>query len=168
MSLGRLYTADSGVCALATTTPSALLWAWPGAATVTLDIAAIRIGILASGGTPSYPSNGSVQIQLCRVTGTITGGASVTPNPMNSSDIAANSVWKSASTAITVQPTLGVVLWQQEIPFTAGANWAEYVTPGMEWRVPASGTAGTGIALMTTQSSAGTNTAFTAELVFAE
>lgn len=168
MPLGRYYTAESGVCALATTTASALLWAWPGAATVTMDIAAIRVGITASGGTPSYPSNGIVQVQLVRATGTIAGGATITPNPHNSSDIAANSVWKSASTAITTQPTVGVVLWGQQLPFTAGANWAEWVTPGLEWRVPASGTAGTGIALMTTQSSAGTNTAFTAEIIFAE
>ena len=168
MALGRFYTADSGLCALATTTASALFWAWPGAATVTMDIAAIRLGVTYTGGTPSYPSNGTVTFQLARVTGTITGGATVTPNPHNSSDIAANSVWKSASTAITVQPTVGVILWEQQLPFTAGANWAEYLTPGMEWRVPASGTAGTGIALMSTQSSAGTNTAFSAELVFAE
>lgn len=168
MAIGRIYTAESGTCALATTTPSALIWAWPGAATVTMDILAVRLGTTSSGGTPSYPTNGVVQVQLVRATGTITGGASVTPNPHNSGDIAANSVWKSASTAITGQPTVGVVLWGIQIPFTAGASWAEYPTPGLEWRVPASGTAGTGIALMTTQSSAGTNTAFTAEIVFAE
>jgi hypothetical protein len=168
MALGRIYTAESGTCALATTTPSALLWAWPNSAAVTMDILAVRVGVTSSGGAPSYPSNGIVQVQLVRATGTITGGATPTPAPHNSSDIAANSVWKSASTAITVQPTVGAVLWSQQLPFTAGANWAEWVSPGAEWRVPASGTAGTGIALMTTQSSAGTNTAFTAEIVFAE
>ena len=168
MALGRFYTAESGTCALATTTPSALFWAWPAAATVTMVIACIRVGITSSGGTPYYPSNGIVQVQLVRATGTITGGATITPSPHNTTDIAANSAWRSASTAITVQPTVGVVIWSQQIPFTAGANWAEWVTPGFEWRVPASGTAGTGVALMTTQSSAGTNTAFTAEIVFAE
>lgn len=169
MSLGRLYTADSGICALATTTTSALLWGWPGAATVTMDIMALRVGITSSGGTPSYPTNGVVQLQLVRATGTTTGGgATITPNPMNPSDIAANSVWHSASTAITTQPTAGVVLWAQDLPFTAGANWAEWCTPGAEWRIPASATAGTGVALLATQTTAGTNTAFTAEIVFAE
>lgn len=165
MALGRYYTAESGTCALATTTASALLWAWPASAAVTLDIVAIRVGV--AGGS-SFPANGVVQVQLVRATGTIAGGATITPNPHNSADIAANSAWRSASTAITTQPTVGVVLWGQQLPFTAGANWAEWVTPGMEWRVPASATAGTGIALMTTQSSAGTGTSFTAEIVFAE
>jgi hypothetical protein len=165
MPLGRYYTAESGTCALATTTPSALIWAWPGAATVTMDIVAIRVGV--AGGS-SFPTNGVVQVQLVRATGTIAGGATITPNPHNSSDIAANSAWRSASTAITTQPTVGVVLWGQQLPFTAGANWAEWCTPGLEWRVPASATAGTGVALMTTQSSAGTGTSFTAEIVFAE
>lgn len=165
MALGRYYTAESGGCALATTTPSALIWAWPGAATVTMDIVAIRVGV--AGGS-SFPTNGVVQVQLARVTGTIAGGATITPNPHNPGDIAAQSAWRSASTAITTQPTVGVVLWGQQLPFTAGANWAEWVTPGLEWRVPASATAGTGIALMTTQSAAGTGTSFTAEIVFAE
>jgi|SRR5215469_13626923 len=168
MALGRIYTAESGTCALATTTASALIWAWPASAAVTMDILAIRVGVTASGGTPSYPSNGIVQVQLVRATGTIAGGATITPNPHNSSDIAANSAWRSASTAITTQPTVGVVLWGQQLPFTAGANWAEWFSPGSELRIPASATAGTGFALMTTQSSAGTNTAFTAEIVFAE
>ena len=38
------------------------------------------------------------------------------------------------------------------LPFTAGANWAEWVTPGNEWAVPLS----SNIALYLVQSTAGT------------
>jgi hypothetical protein len=170
MALGRTYTVSSGVVTLGSGTHSALLWGWPTQGTgvagiIAADIEAVRVSIL---GVTTFPSNASVTFDLSRVTGTIAGGASVTGTPHNSTDIASNLTWFSASTTISTEPTYGVTLWQQTIPFTAGANWAEWVTPGAEWRIPPTSTAGTGIALSMIQSSPGSSTQFECELVYSE
>ncbi len=163
MSMGRSYTAASAAVTLASTSTTAILCGSTGS-TVTADVSAIRIGIY-SGSSVSYPSNGTVQAQLMRATGTAGGGTTVTPSPHNASDIAANSTWLDASGAAITGLTKGsVCVWEQVLPFTAGANWAEWVTPGAEWRIGAS----TNLALYLTCSSAGTATEFIAELVLAE
>jgi hypothetical protein len=163
MALGRMYTVDFGVIGQAAAGPLPVACLTTGA-TNTADVQAIRIGVV---GAASFPSNASVLIQLVRATGTAAGGAAATPRPHNASDIAA------VSTALTVGPTPtaitgltqgAVTVWAQEIPFTAGSNWAEWVTPGAEWRVGAS----TNLAAYMTQSSAGTATTFSLEMVFAE
>lgn len=161
MALGRIYTADSGLVTLASTTQTPLLY-WTCSATQTLDILAVRIGIYSGGGV-SYPSNGTVEVNIARPTGTKAGGAAVTPNPHNSGDIAAQTTWSSGSTAITGL-TYATPVWGQILPFTAGANWAEWVTPGAEWRCAASGQ----MAIYALCSSAGTATQFYCEAVFAE
>jgi hypothetical protein len=130
----------------------------------TCDIQAIRIAIY-SGSSVSYPSNGTVLAQLVRVTSYASGGTAINAQKHNSTDIAANTTFLDASgSAITNTETAGAILWQQSIPFTAGANWAEWVTPGSEWRVSASGI----VAIYLTASSAGTATDFAASLVFIE
>ena len=164
---GRVYTATTNLVAYTGTSATPIFYA-AAASTMTMDIQAIRIGIYSGGGV-SYPSNGSVLCQLARVTGTVGGGTSITSPtriaPHNSSDIASNvSAMLDASGAAITGLTQGVNLWQQSLPFTAGANWAEWVTPGDEWRVPASGL----IALYLTASSAGTATDFAAEIVWVE
>lgn len=166
MALGRMYTVDYG--AIACTSASALAIAsLTTGATNTADVQAIRFGTV---GAASFPSNASVLVQLVRATGTAAGGGSVTPRPHNPSDIAAVSTALSvgatptAITGLTFTPGTTPVVWAQEIPFTAGSNWAEWVTPGAEWRVSAS----TNLVVYMTQSSAGTATTFSVELVFAE
>jgi hypothetical protein len=163
MALGRMYTVDFGVIACAAAGPTVVA-ALTTPATNTADVQAIRFGTV---GAASFPSNASVLVQLFRATGSAAGGVAATPRPHNPLDMAA------VSTALTVGPTPtaitgltqgAVCVWGQEIPFTAGSNWAEWVTPGAEWRVAAS----TNLAVYVTQSSAGTATTFSCELVFAE
>jgi len=162
MSSGRIYTVTSGLVTYTSTTATPVLFGSAGS-TVTADIMALRIGSYA-GSSVSYPSNGTILAQLCRPTGTQAGGSSaLTPAPHNSADIAANTTWKDGTTAITGL-TAATFLWQQALPFTAGANWAEWVTPGAEWRLPASGQ----VAVYLTASSAGTATQFEVQITFAE
>jgi len=161
---GRVYTATSNLVPYTGTSATPVV-AGSAATTMTMDIQAIRIGIYSGGGV-SYPSNGAVLCQLSRVTGAIGGGAAMTSRiaPHNSTDIASNiATMADGSTAITGL-TQGVNLWQQSLPFTAGANWAEWVTPGSEWRIPAAGEFG----VYLTASSAGTATDFAIELVWTE
>ena len=163
MALGRMYTADFGVIAQAAAGPTVAACLSTGAS-VTADVQAIRFGTV---GATSFPSNASVLIQLFRATGSAAGGGAITPRPHNPSDIAANTTALSVGatpTAITGLTQGAVCIWGQEIPFTAGSNWAEWVTPGAEWRISAS----TNLAVYITQSTAGTATTFSCELVFAE
>jgi hypothetical protein len=162
MSSGRVYTATSGLVTYTGTSATPIFYG-AAAATNPLDIECIRIAIY-SGSSVSFPSNGTVQVQLCRVTGSESGGTSVTANPHNPSDIAANTLFHDATGTAITGLTQGVVLWSQTLPFTAGANWAEWTTPGSEWRIAASGAC----AIYLAASSAGTATEFQSELVFIE
>lgn len=162
---GRVYTATSNLVAYTGTSATPIV-AGSASSTMTMDIQAIRIGIYSGAGV-SYPSNGSVLCQLARVTGTIAGGTTISARiaPHNSTDIASNiSTAVDASTSAITGLTQGVNLWQQSLPFTAGANWAEWVTPGDEWRIAAANE----FAIYLTASSAGTATDFACELVWVE
>lgn len=168
MALGRMYTVDAGTLAVAAAGPTTIM-AVSTAATNPVDIQAFRIGVL---GASSFPSNATCTFTFARASsGYTSGGHTITPNPHNAGDIAANSTWYNDQTTAAggtvsaiVGFTQGVTLWQIEIPFTAGANWGEWVTPGAEFRVAASAFA----AMYLTQSSAGTATSFSCEMVFAE
>jgi hypothetical protein len=164
MALGRTYTVDSGVVSVATATQTALIVGYTGSATIVADIEAVRFSVI---GATTFPSNASVLVGLYRTTGSSFTGTTVTPNPHNAADVAANSIWKIAAfVGLTI--TAGSQIWAQNVPFTAGSNWAEWVTPGAEWRIAPSATAGTGVALAITCSTAGTATSFQCELVFSE
>ena len=118
-----------------------------------------------------YPSNGSVQVTLQRVVTPGTTAGTVVPRPHNPGDIAANTTWSTGGWQTTPVPqSPAQILWGQSIPFTAGANWAEWVTPGAEWRVASTNATGAAayVALFVACSSAGTNTDFVGELVFSE
>lgn len=162
MASGRIYTATSGLVTYTGTSATPIFYGTT-TSTSTADIQCIRIAIYSGSGV-SFPSNGTVQVQLARVTGATSGGTAVTAAPHNASDIAANTTFLDATGSAITGLTEGVRLWGQSIPFTAGANWAEWVTPGSEWRVSASAA----VAIYLTASSAGTATEFQAELVFAE
>jgi hypothetical protein len=168
MALGRMYTVDFGVLNVALAGPTTIA-GLTAASTNPVDIQAIRFGTV---GAASFPSNASVLIQLARASSAYSsGGHTVTPNPHNAGDVAANTTCYNCETTAAGGTysalsgySQGVTLWAQEIPFTAGSNWAEWVTPGAEWRIAAGAFAG----VYMTQSSAGTATSFSLELVFAE
>jgi hypothetical protein len=163
VATGRIYTVTSALVTYTGTSATSILYG-ATASTNPADILAIRVGVYSGSGV-SYPSNGTVLCQLCRATTSgESGGATALASPHNASDIAANTTFKDASTGAITNTTQGVVLWEQSLPFTAGANWAEWVTPGSEWRVAASAELG----VYLSASSAGTATQFQVSLVFAE
>jgi hypothetical protein len=164
----RVYTATTNLVAYGTTTTVAIM---AGSANTTnpLDIECIRVGIHTSGTTPSYPSNASILWQLSRTTGTIGGGSSIAATriaPHNTTDVASNigALYDASSAAITGL-TQGVNLRQGVLPFTAGQEVVEWVTPGSEWRI----SAGTAFGLfVTSPGGAGTETDIEAEIVWLE
>jgi hypothetical protein len=155
-------TAQGGTVATTTATP--ILW---GTTTATNDcnISAIRVSCL---GAASFPSNASFAASVQLTTGTKAGGLAATPVQMGQGALAANTVFSTAGGSTASSPITGLTpgkfYWSQDIPFTAGANWGEWFTPGFEVNIPAS----TGFAVYITESSAGTATTFAAELEFTE
>ena len=114
MASGRLYTATSGLVTYTGTSATPVFYG-VCTATAPADIAAVRVGIY-SGGSVSYPSNGTVLVQLSRVTGTQAGGTSVTASPHNSGDIAATTLFHDATGSAITGLTQGVTLWEPGRP----------------------------------------------------
>lgn len=148
---------------VASTTPTAILY---GVTTATNDanISCVRVGCF---GASSFPSNASYVASLNVVTASVGGGNTAVAIATGQSTLAANTTFFTAggtSAAAITGVTLGKFLWSQEIPFTAGANWAEWFSPGFELNIPAS----TKFALYITESSGGTGTTFGGEIEFTE
>src|ERR1700756_3076929 len=110
MASSRLYTTTSGLVTYTGTSATPIFYG-VCAATNPMDIWAIRIGIY-SGSSVSYPSNGTVLVQLSRVTGSESGGTSVTASPHNAGDVAANTLYHDATGTAITGLTQGVTLWE--------------------------------------------------------
>ena len=172
MAVGRYYVVsvfDTSVplgtgATVTTTSPTAILCGTT-LSTNDLNISAVRVGVL---GAATFPANASIIASLNIATTTVTGGQTASPRLLaGSSSPAAQSTWKTAggtSAAALASLVQSTYLWSQEIPFTAGANWGEWFTPGFEINVPAS----TQVALYIQASSAGTATTFSGEIEYSE
>jgi hypothetical protein len=129
-----------------------------------LNISCIRVGVL---GAAAFPANASVVFSVNTVTGTKAGGQPVTLTQKSGIAKASLATWSTAggtaAAAITgLTPTTS--WWSHPVPFTAGSNWEDWVTPGFEVNIPVSGQ----FALFVTCSAAGTATTFTGEIEFTE
>jgi hypothetical protein len=153
VAVSRNYVVDTGTSAAgwiplntaAAGTEYGLMYG-AAAANFNYSISAIRIAIQ-SGSSASYPTNGSITFRLRRTTGSNTGvfAGTATVSPTGPGTLLAQSantwIYGTASSAGT--GTIGTptnVLWSQTIPYTAGANWAEWFTPGFEIDSGAGGT----------------------------
>jgi hypothetical protein len=160
MSLARAYHVASGAVSISGTSATpALYGAAPSAAD--FNIVGIKPRVESAAGSP--PSNTSILVQVCAVSGSVTGGASVTARPTGQSAIAAQSTWKSGSTALGGL-TQGNVLWEDDIPYTAGGGLIDWLPQGFEINVTASGL----VAVYFTAGSAGSSCSFAVGLDFAE
>lgn len=146
------------------TTPAPIL-SGSTSASADCNISAIRVSCL---GAASFPSNASWAASLNVMTSTtLTGGHAAVPHILTPGTLTASTTFLTAggtSASAITNGTIGAFLWSQEIPFTAGANWGEWFTPGFEVNIPAPSL----FAVYITESSAGTGTTFTAEIEFTE
>lgn len=145
------------------TTPVPILYGVTTAA-VDCNISAVRCGIM---GAASFPSNASVVFSINTNTGTQAGGnAAVAKQLSGIARAAATTFFTAGGTAAAAITglTMTASWWSQVVPFTAGSNWGEWVTPSFEINIPVS----TQFALFVTASSAGTATTFTGEIEFTE
>lgn len=129
-----------------------------------LNISCVRIGVL---GAASFPSNASIVFSINTMTGTKAGGQAVTATQLSGIAKATLATWSTAggtSAAAITGLTAAASWWSQVVPFTGGADWGEWVTPGFEVNLPVSGQ----FALCVTASSAGTGTTFAGEIEYTE
>jgi hypothetical protein len=161
MAQGRGYSVTSGLVAVTSTTQTPILFATAGS-TVSADALAVRVSC-PSGSGPTFPANSSVRFVLAKTTSGV-GTTGVTPRPANGLDMAANSAW---FTAWSTPPTIGNILWTQNVSFSAGANWGEVFASGLERRLGGTGSADQW-AVYVTLSAGGTATDFEVGVDFVE
>lgn len=161
MAQGRGYSVTSSLVGVTSTSQTPILFATAGS-TVSADIISIRISC-PSGSSPTFPANSSVKFTLAKASGG-TGSSSVTPRPANNLDIAANSLWY---TSWSPAPSIGNILWEQSVSFSAGATWGEVFPSGLERRFGGTGS-GDQLAVYVLLSATSTATDFEVGLDFIE
>lgn len=134
----RTYMADSGLVSIGSTSATPVLY-FSTTSTQTLTIAKIKVSVEGVS-SPAPPSNGSVFFSVNVVTGTVGGGGAVTPTQLSGPALAAQTTWKSASSAALTGLTQSTEVWPFTVPFTAGASWADdHENTGLEVPIPVSG-----------------------------
>ena len=141
MAVARVYTVDSNASTGisigtggASGTEYVLMY---GVSTGEFNISAIRVALY-SLSSASYPSNGSITFRLRPVSSTLSGilVGTGTAEPIGQSSTAALSTWIYSTAGGSGTGTFATMTtspkWSQTIPCTAGANWAEWMTPGFE------------------------------------
>jgi hypothetical protein len=151
VAVARVYNVDSNLStgiSLGTggiTATEQVLMYGVAPAGVEFNISAVRVALY-SLSAASYPSNGSITFRLRPVASTSSGilVGTGTAEPIGQSATAAGSVWiystANGSGTGTFATMTTAPKWSQTIPCTAGANWAEWMTPGFEINQAPSGT----------------------------
>lgn len=123
MAVNRSYLADSGLIALSGTSQIFAMSFQP-TSTNDANVAKVKFFVTANSGAAPQ-ANASVDAQMFKCTGTLSGGATVTCGQLGGNVLAANTVIKSGSTTITGLSTAGGALWIGTDPETAGSSWAD-------------------------------------------
>jgi hypothetical protein len=141
MAVARVYNVDTNVLTGisigtggATGVEQVLMF---GSSAGEFNVSSVRVAMY-SLSSASYPSNGSITFRLRPVSGAnsaILVGTG-TAQPIGQSSTAATSTWLFSTANGSGTGTFATMTtapkWSQTIPLTAGANWAEWMTPGFE------------------------------------
>jgi hypothetical protein len=159
MPNSEIYTARSGIVTVnaSTATP---LHSVVAATTFRAWAVGVRVNIVAT----TAAAGNNVLFQLARP-GNASDGTTATPIPVPH-DFSAPASLLTNFTAWATAPTLGVVVWEQELPFTSGSSWEEFPPTGYEWQIPAiaDASANNGLHLFVTCSVANSST-FTSDII---
>jgi hypothetical protein len=161
VAISDVYTFRSGSVAIASTSTTAVM-SVIAATTVRGWVVGVRVDI----GVTAAAAGNSVLFQLARPANTPTLTTLTGGDPHDFS--APASICQQATTWSTA-PTLGTVLWEQELPQTTGSAWEEFPPLGYEWGIPAiaNTTANAGVHLFVTASVA-TSTPVYVDLIVSE
>lgn len=132
MAISDIYTLDSGLIAVATTSQTPVLML-ATAATKRNFIVGVRMSI----GVTAAAAGNAITFTLARAGNSPTGGSAANLRANDSAAPAALSAGTIA--AWTIAPTLGNILGEWELPQTTGSAWEEFPPLGYEWVVPVSG-----------------------------
>lgn len=168
MAISDVYTARNGNAG--TNSPSTTNTIQPvlsvyGTATKRIWVVGIRVEL----GVTAAAAGNSVLFQLARPALTTVNGLSLTS--ASAHDFSASASLGQQGTTWTVAPTLGTVLWEQELPQTTGSAWEEFPPLGYEWGIPAvannTSAAGIGAHVFST-ASVNTSTPLFVDVIFSE
>ena len=120
MPMHRTYGVDTGDVAISATGQTPMLY-FSVPSTADGNLFKLVPSIEAGSSVPTVPSNSSVTFGLFVVTGTVGGGASLTPKQLEGNVLASNLTVKSGSTALTGLTQGAYAGWLRTIPFTVGA-----------------------------------------------
>lgn len=156
MAISDIFTADSGLVSIASTSQTALI-CLSTASTKRAFITGVRMTI----GVTAAAAGNSVLFTLARTGNSPTSSNTVTPRPHDAASAAALS--SALVAAYTIAPTAGNILAEWELPQTTGSAWEEFPPLGYEWVLGTSAFVG----LFVTTSVA-TSTPLGAQLIFSE
>lgn len=161
MAISDVYVARSGSVAVAATTATAVLSLY-GTAAKRIWVVGIRIDI----GNTTAAAGNNMLFQLTRPNASNTGTSLASGNPH---DYSASASIGQMATAWSTAPTVGTVLWEQELPQTTGSSWEEFPPTGYEWGVPAiaNANANAGVHVFVTPT-VGTSTPVFIDLIWSE
>ena len=146
MAISDIYTFRSGAVSIGSTSTTAVM-------SVIAPTAprAWVVGVRVDIGVTAAAAGNSMLFQLARPANTPTLTSLTGGDPHDYS--APASIAQQATTWSTA-PTLGTVLWEQELPQTTGSSWEEFPPLGYEWGIPvlANTVANTGVHLFVTAS----------------
>lgn len=167
MPISDIYTGRAnqfGVTAT-TATPALTLVAGTAGQTVMkrLYVVGVRVDII----TTTAIAGNNVLFQLCRPSATVSTLTNLATGAAH--DFSAPASIGQFGTSYTTAPTVGTVLWEQELPQTTGSSWEEFPPAGYEWSVPAiaNQTVNNGIHMFITQSVATAST-YNINLIWSE
>jgi hypothetical protein len=163
MAISDVYLARSGSVNNTVTTALALVSLY-GTAAKRVWVVGVRVEI----GVTAAAAGNSILFQLARPNATNTGTGLATGNAHDYTAQAIGSIGQQA-VAWSTTPTVGVILWEQELPQTTGSAWEEFPPLGYEWGVPAiaNANANAGVHVFST-ASVNTTTPVFADIVWSE
>ena len=124
------------------------------------------VGVRVDVGVTATAAGNSLLFQLARPGNTVNGSSLSSGDPH---DYSAPASICQQCTTWTTAPTVGTILWEQELPQTTGSAWEEFPPLGYEWGIPAiaNNTANAGLHLFVTPSVA-TSTPVLVDLIVSE
>lgn len=163
MPISDIYVGRANLFGSSTATTAVPILSVYGSSAKRLWIVGVRIDIVST----TAAAGNNVLFQLCR-----SGVANTVSNIQTAGahDFSAPAALGTTGTTWGTPPTVGTVLWEQELPQTTGSSWEEFPPAGYEWGVPiSSGTtaASGGVHLFINQSIL-TATTYNADLIWSE
>jgi hypothetical protein len=126
MAISDVYTIDSGLVTISSTSQSPIL-----EARVQSTKRAFVVGVRMKIGVTAAAAGNDVLFTLARANAQGTGGSAVNPRAHDAAS--ATAITLPFTPAFTIAPTIGNILAEWILPQTTGSMWEEFPPLGYEW-----------------------------------